>query len=258
MVECARVLIVDDEALVTRLLETAFKGDGWEARSALSYAEAAKLIDTEPFDAFVVDKNLPEGSGVELLRRARSKDERAACVLITAYSSAASARETMQIDVDAYLEKPFEDIAAVVTRVREICRRRAQIVSTRPTTARPLRVLVASPDAEVRSFIAARFERSDDRIVCLEKSAEILATCRELEPDLTVLDTCLTDPDVLAIIGFLATRAVVVVTQGAPAAREVIRYIDLSVRAVLERPLTEAGFAAEMDGLIWRLRTRRQ
>ncbi len=252
-----RVLLVDDEVLVTRMLEAAFKQAGWTAHSANSYSEAARLVASEPFDAFVIDKNLPDGSGVDLVRQVRERTARAVCVLITAYASPESARETLRLEIDAYVEKPFDDINQLAAKVEALCAaRRGGAVEPR-TVDRPLKVVIATPDEAARAWLSARFSHYGDEVWAVSTGADALARARELTPDLLIADSALSDPDVTRLLSWSNCRAVAVLTTNAPIVREVISYIELRVKAVLERPLDDDNFDLNMAGLLWRLRSRR-
>jgi DNA-binding response OmpR family regulator len=257
MSEGRRVLVVDDEALVTRMLETAFKQAGWSAFAAGSLAEASRLIASERFNAYVIDKNLPDGNGVDLIRQVREGSAAAVCVLITAYSSVESARETLRLDIDAYVEKPFDDITKITEQVAALCAQRRAVSPEPRTVDRPLKVVVATPDAAARQWLEARFRHYGDEVWCVATGAEALAKARVAKPDLVVADSALQEPDVAGLLRWTTCRAVAVLTTNAPLVREVISYIDLKVKAVIERPLDDDHFDLNMAGLLWRLRSRR-
>jgi len=260
MSEPIRILIVDDEPAIGTMLEAAAKQAGWEATKALNAETAAEIIERESFRVYVIDKNLPDGSGVDVVRKVREKNEAAVCVMITAYSSVESAKEGLRLGIDAYIEKPFDDITQVIEQLKDLLDKanlRGATVETR-TADRPLKVVVATPDDQARAWLEERFRSYGDEAVILDSSRDVVTRVRELEPDLVILDAALADPDVRALMTWVEARAVVMLTRSGPATREIIQYISLNVRAVIERPLDPDQFGDEMDGLLWRLRTRRQ
>src|SRR3712207_2119015 len=115
-----RALIVDDEPTVASALSLAAGDAAWEVETAHSAEEALRLLTTRKFDAILVDKNLPGMTGVELIRRARELHRAAAIVMMTGYASPESASETLNLGVDAYIEKPFDDIFAIIQRINRI------------------------------------------------------------------------------------------------------------------------------------------
>ncbi len=101
-----RILVVDDEPAVRLVLERLFGRMGHSVLSAKSVPEAQALL-ARSWDLFLIDKNLPEGSGVELAKLARERNPAAVIVLITGYASRESADALVGI-VDEYVTKPFE------------------------------------------------------------------------------------------------------------------------------------------------------
>ncbi len=111
------VLLVDDEDVVIDLLSRAF------ARVKLPYAavktgqEAVALLSRQPFGALVCDKNLPDMSGVDVLREARRLQPFCACIMITGYTNTESVLEVLRLGAADYLEKPFPDLSLLIQRV---------------------------------------------------------------------------------------------------------------------------------------------
>src|SRR5277367_419390 len=68
-----RVLVVDDEAQITRVLRTALSAQGYDVRAANDPEEALRLFEDWSPDLIVTDLMMPGMSGVELCRRVRSK-----------------------------------------------------------------------------------------------------------------------------------------------------------------------------------------
>ena len=66
-----RVLLVDDHAELLTLLTTSLERDGHRVVAAGTIEEAWRALETGPFDVIVLDVALPDGSGIELCRRAR-------------------------------------------------------------------------------------------------------------------------------------------------------------------------------------------
>ena len=64
-----RVLVVDDEEAIVRLFEKVLEPEGFRVSGAMSLDEARRACTRQVYDLIVVDKNLPDGSGLELWRR---------------------------------------------------------------------------------------------------------------------------------------------------------------------------------------------
>ncbi len=79
----ARVLVVEDDALVAEATASLLSGWGATVTVATSAPDAIARLETTPFDAVLCDFRLPTGSGVEVLRFARSRASGTLCVLVT-------------------------------------------------------------------------------------------------------------------------------------------------------------------------------
>lgn len=108
-----RILVVDDEATLQMALTIAFEGAGDEVAVAASAEEAMERLRAGAFDAVLIDKNLPGKSGLDLVRWIRERNLTVALVVMTAYASAESATEALNLGIDRYLEKPFENLIAI-------------------------------------------------------------------------------------------------------------------------------------------------
>lgn len=148
-----RVLVVDDEENVLNALRMVFEECGFTVETARSVPGATARIQSAAPDAVVVDKNLPGDSGIELVRYLRENHAEVAVVVITAYATPGSAKESLNLGADAYLEKPFPNVYSVVGSVREALKKRGKTAAAAAASAprAPERVLVmASPDGHLR------------------------------------------------------------------------------------------------------------
>jgi two-component system, NtrC family, response regulator AtoC len=105
------VLLADDEAGILKTLGRALREDGHEVVAVASAAEAERLLQERPFDAFVVDHRMPGKTGLELLRQlvaTLGEAERPQVIMMTAHATVDSAIEAMKLGAFDYLQKPFE------------------------------------------------------------------------------------------------------------------------------------------------------
>lgn len=102
-----RVLVIDDEPAVQLVLERLFLRMGQKCRGATTGPEGAALLAAERWDLVLIDKNLPEGSGLDLAKAARAANAGAVLIMITGYASRESADALLGV-VDEYITKPFE------------------------------------------------------------------------------------------------------------------------------------------------------
>jgi DNA-binding NtrC family response regulator len=103
----ARVLVVDDEIVVCRILERMLSIDHYLVQSSQSVAEALAAIEANPFDLYVVDYKLRDGCGLDFVERIRSKGSDAPVILLSGYDPKEIALRAKDLRIFEILEKPF-------------------------------------------------------------------------------------------------------------------------------------------------------
>lgn len=117
-----RVLVVDDDEAVRRLVEHVLRHAGYEVVLASDGKEALERLDGR-IDVLLCDKNLPLLPGTQVVLEARAKFPRLTTVLMTAAPEAIS---LTALGLDGYLAKPFRSNALVVHTLQAALDRRAQ------------------------------------------------------------------------------------------------------------------------------------
>jgi DNA-binding response OmpR family regulator len=117
MAQAPKILVVDDEETIQFAIETALEDRGWEITTVGTGAEAIAAAAKAPFDVLILDKNLPDITGVEVLKTIRTHDRSARAIMLTGYASVESAVEMSVLGIDAYLEKPLKHIYHIATVV---------------------------------------------------------------------------------------------------------------------------------------------
>ena len=124
-----RLLLIEDDELLGDGLREYLRADGHSVDWARSLAQAGAYRG-EPFDAWLVDWQLPDGSGLDWLRQRRARGELTPALMLTARDLLADRLRGLDVGADDYLIKPFapEELAA---RLRAVCRRSAGTASAR-------------------------------------------------------------------------------------------------------------------------------
>ena len=117
-----RILIVDDDPDVLETLRLAFAARPWQVEAATVASVALSKHRKRAYDLLIVDKNLPDLDGVELIRQLRADHDRVRIVVLTGYGSAESAVKTLNLAIDAYLLKPFASVDVLET-IEDVFRR---------------------------------------------------------------------------------------------------------------------------------------
>jgi len=119
-----RLLLVEDDATLGDAVREYLAEQGHVVDWAQNVADA-RAAAFEPFDAILLDWRLPDGSGVDWLRRLRAHvgaNQRAPVLLLTARDQLNDRIEGLDAGADDYLVKPFE-LAELAARVRAVARR---------------------------------------------------------------------------------------------------------------------------------------
>lgn len=116
-----RVLVVDDEAQITRVLRTALSAQGYDVRAANDPEEALRLFEEWSPDLIVTDLMMPGMSGIDLCRKVRSKTA-TPIIVLSVRDQERSKVEALDAGADDYVTKPFS-IQELLARVRAHLRR---------------------------------------------------------------------------------------------------------------------------------------
>jgi signal transduction histidine kinase len=102
------ILLVDDEEMVRNLLSRALRADKHLVVAVGTKREAFEQLSQTRFQLLIVDKNLPDGSGLSIVEGARNMGADAEAIVITGYSDTDSAIQAVALGVFRYVRKPFD------------------------------------------------------------------------------------------------------------------------------------------------------
>src|SRR4030067_850697 len=104
--EAAKVLVVDDEPSILRLLREALAQGGYQGATARNAREPLAALRTHLYDAAITDIRMPEMGGLELLREIKKHDDSIEVIVMTGYPTIASAVEALKEGAYDYLSNP--------------------------------------------------------------------------------------------------------------------------------------------------------
>ncbi len=104
-----RILIVDDEKHIRKILTIMLSKKGYQTEAAAGAPEALELVGQRPFDLVITDLRMPGMDGLELLRRLKDQDPDLTVIIITAFSTVETAIEAMKQGAYDYISKPFRE-----------------------------------------------------------------------------------------------------------------------------------------------------
>jgi DNA-binding NtrC family response regulator len=113
-----RILVVDDEAFIRENLERILEEDGYRPYSTASGDEAVREVSEEEIDLVLLDLNLGNKSGLDVLRAMREVDPEVLVIIITGYGTVESAVEALKLGAYDYIKKPFKaDAIRLIVRL---------------------------------------------------------------------------------------------------------------------------------------------
>jgi two-component system KDP operon response regulator KdpE len=125
-----RILIVDDDPQIRRVLRTTLIAQGYEVRDARNGEEALECVREGKLELIILDMNMPEMTGIEVCRSIRSSSD-VAIIMLTVRDAETDKVSALDAGADDYVTKPFSS-PELLARVRAALRRLPQTAVTGP------------------------------------------------------------------------------------------------------------------------------
>ncbi|HVT97432.1 MAG TPA: sigma-54 dependent transcriptional regulator, partial [Acidobacteriaceae bacterium] len=167
-----KILIVDDEASMRRILVANLRRDSHVVVEASGFGEARALLAREDFDAVLTDQKMPDGSGLDVLRAVQDDDATTSVIFLTAVGTVELAVESMREGASDFLTKPFvpEAVRTAVARACErtaLLRENAVLRSTVRKLEDPGDILGASAAMEAVRDVIARVAGTNSTVLIM-------------------------------------------------------------------------------------------
>ncbi|HLX45468.1 MAG TPA: response regulator transcription factor [Bryobacteraceae bacterium] len=117
----ARILVVDDEPQIRRVLRATLTAEGYEVQDARTGEDALTAVRKSRFDLILLDMNMPGMGGLETCRAIRASSE-VAIIMLTVHDSERDKVEALDAGADDYVTKPFS-MPELQARIRAALRR---------------------------------------------------------------------------------------------------------------------------------------
>lgn len=119
MMDAPRILVVDDEEDILKILKFILEKEGYIVDTAMNGEEALTLMDKNPYDIVLTDLRMPGMDGIELLEKVKALYPEVDVVIMTAYASIESAVSAIKKGAADYIVKPFlnEDVKMRLKRI---------------------------------------------------------------------------------------------------------------------------------------------
>ena len=122
MGENARILIVDDDENIRKVLKTILEDEGYTVDEAENAKKAIEKSRRNVYNLALIDIRLPDMEGIELLTRMKDTVPKMRKIIITGYPTLQNAIEAVNRGADAYILKPF-DMEKVLATIKEQLRK---------------------------------------------------------------------------------------------------------------------------------------
>ena len=126
----ARILVIDDEPPIRKLLRTGLAAHGYEVLDAPNGRSALELLDLKPA-LVILDLGLPDIDGLDLLIRIRQRQESLPIVVLSSRDDEAGKVAALDLGADDYVTKPF-GMDELLARMRTALRHQLQVQGERP------------------------------------------------------------------------------------------------------------------------------
>jgi two-component system KDP operon response regulator KdpE len=125
-----RILVVDDEPPIRKLLRMGLTADGYQTLEASNAKTALDLLSQSP-DLIILDLGLPDADGHDLLTMIRARNESVPIVVLSSRGDEAGKVQALDLGADDYVTKPF-GMDELLARMRAALRHQLQIHGERP------------------------------------------------------------------------------------------------------------------------------
>lgn len=123
------ILIADDEQTICKLLHSEFETSGYAVKTVLNGQAALNELSRNRYDAVVLDVNMPQATGLQVLSTIRRSYPGTIVVMMTAYGSIDGAVTAMKMQADDYITKPFspEELVGKINDLLTVKSRMSQL-----------------------------------------------------------------------------------------------------------------------------------
>ncbi len=169
MADDLKVLVVDDEPIVTKSAERVLNAEGYTVESARDGREAILKTEQNHYDLLLTDLRMPEMDGISLIRWMRQFRPATGIVVITGYPSQETIEEVLDLGIVDYVPKPFTPEV-----LKDVTHRAAEWLRGPGSEEKSTREFPASMLAELDKVINRYKGKAGSAIPVLQRAQEIV------------------------------------------------------------------------------------
>jgi DNA-binding NtrC family response regulator len=118
MSDAARILVIDDDENIRKVLETILEDEGYIVETAETAKKGIEESEKAFYNLALIDVRLPDMEGIELLSKLRNTKPKMRKIIVTGYPTLQNAVAAVNKGADAYVMKPFE-VDKILETIRE-------------------------------------------------------------------------------------------------------------------------------------------
>jgi len=118
MSDAARILVIDDDENIRKVLETILEDEGYIVETAETAKKGIEQSEKAFYNLALIDVRLPDMEGIELLSKLRNTKPKMRKIIVTGYPTLQNAVAAVNKGADAYVMKPFE-VEKILQTIRE-------------------------------------------------------------------------------------------------------------------------------------------
>lgn len=177
-----KILIIEDEEGIRRLLQYDLKQANYDVQSAKDGQEALDILENHEFDAIVVDWMLPVYDGISIVKMLRSKNMQSIILMLTAKDEESNMLEAFEAGVDDYLTKPFSP--RVLTARLEAHLKRTASTTSNTQTFGNLNIHLGKHVVEVEDVAINLTKKEFDVLVYLTRNLDLVVSRDQILSDI--------------------------------------------------------------------------
>ncbi len=195
------ILIADDTREITSLLKAFLQKKGHKTDVAEDGKQALEMIKTSKYDLAFFDHNMPEMTGMELVKFIKQNNIKTKTVILSGYSDMQDSFAKI-IGADDYLSKPcrLEDVEVIIEKYAP---KDALTIEVKKK-----KILVADDEAHIAKLIKARLEANGYDVLTAANGKECLEKLDSFKPDLVLLDVMMPVMDGYTVIAAMKEKQI--------------------------------------------------
>ena len=167
-----RILVVDDEAIIRENLHRILTEEGYDVSTEASGQEGLDFMEANDVDIVLLDLNLPDIHGLDVLKQAKTLDPDLLVIIITGYASIKSAVKALKMGAYDYIKKPFkaDAIKLILRLAMETSHLKQQVGILKKSLNLPDKFDIVAQSSQMQAIVA------QSREVAQHESANVFIT----------------------------------------------------------------------------------